>query len=166
MNKVMRSNIRKLEKRTNVTSKNNYKSLAWSTKTNSAQGYWDIIFAENEEYDSDDDEDFLPLGWSILFLTGLPYIDFYIGQKIPPNLYQSHGHCRHLYDDIFPTKRGPVYQNAFTQNFPANPDQLLRTCYGRDWKTPRLDKNPHGEASYCPHGPTYKWMNQGNGITT
>eukprot|EP00978_Attheya_sp_CCMP212_P000252 scaffold481_cov63-Attheya_sp.AAC.13 len=85
--------------------------------------------------------------WDSLDLIGLPYIDMYVGRMEPAGGFATIHHCRHMYKDIFPTKRELVYNNTFTQNFPANSDQLLRTFYGRDWRTPRTDKNPHGVTS-------------------
>ena len=90
------------------------------------------------------------LDWS-----GLPYIDFYLGRSVDSTAFGTIGPCHHLYSDVFPTKREFVYSNTFAQNFPANPDQLLRTFYGKDWKRPLDDKDPHGHAGPCPYGPTY-----------
>ena len=92
----------------------------------------------------------LNLDWS-----GLPYIDFYLGRRIDSAIFGTIGHCRHLYSDVFPSKRELVYNNTFPQNFPANSDQLLRTFYGKDWRIPRTDNNPHGDATFCPYGPTH-----------
>jgi hypothetical protein len=86
--------------------------------------------------------------WDTLYASGLPYMDLYVGHMDPSGLFASIDHCRHLYKDIFPTKRELVY-------FPANSDQVLRTFYGRDWRIPQIDKNPHG-GKVCPYGPTYQ----------
>ena len=93
----------------------------------------------------------LNLDWS-----GLAYIDFYLGWRIDSTIFGTIDRCRHLYSDVFPTKRELVYNNTFPQNFPANSDQLLRTFYGKDWRIPRTDNNPHGDAGGpCPYGPMH-----------
>lgn len=91
-----------------------------------------------------------------LDFSGLAYIDFYVGfNETNSALFGTIDHCRHLYSDVFPTKREMVYNKTFTQNFPANPDQLLRTFYGKDWRIPPSSKSSHGDR-LCPYGPTYK----------
>ena len=90
------------------------------------------------------------LDWS-----GLPYIDFYLGRRVDSTILATIGRCRHLYNDVFPSKRELVYNNTFSQNFPANSDQLLRTFYGKDWRVPQTDNNPHGKGTPCPYGPTH-----------
>ena len=99
--------------------------------------------------------DFWRSDWDTLWMSGLPYIDFYRGYKVNSTIFGTIHNCRHLYSDIFPTKRELVYNNTFAQNFPANSDQLLRTFYGKDWRIPRSDKKPNGDESPCPHGPMY-----------
>ena len=121
-----------------------------------------------------------PVNQTLLWSSGLPYIDFYLGRNVTERNYQillrssevSHakkralrningtifgtfGQCLHLYSDIFPTKRELVHNGTgtFAQNFPANTDQLLRTFYGRNWKIPLSGNNVHGHIS-CPYGPT------------
>merc|ERR1712238_211756 len=84
--------------------------------------------------------------------SGLPYIDFYVGSRVGSTMFQVTKHCSHFFDDVFPTKRKLVYNYTFSQNFPANSDQLLRTCYGKDWRTPPKDQNPHGGGDRC-YGP-------------
>ncbi len=107
-----------------------------------------------------------------LWARGYPYIDFYVGKKvssspgyrssnIPPyesskTMFQEISPCRHLLSDTFPTKRVKVYGGEFSQRIPANPEQFLRTYYGRSWKIPVADKNPHGKPNICPYPATYK----------
>ena len=84
--------------------------------------------------------------------SGLPYIDFYVGSRVGSTMFQPIKGCTHFFGDVFPTKRELVYNYTFSQNFPANSDQLLRTSYGKDWRTPQKDKNPYGD-SRCYGGP-------------
>jgi hypothetical protein len=92
-----------------------------------------------------------------LWNAGFPYMDFYLGEpKDDYNIFSVHrGNCNHLYADVFPTRRQQVYSGQFTMNFPQNPDQLLRTYYGRRWMFPPSDENKteHG-GRMCPYGPT------------
>ncbi|KAL7425874.1 hypothetical protein ACHAXM_000492 [Skeletonema potamos] len=95
--------------------------------------------------------------WDSKWDAGFPYIDLYLGQ--PEDDYNMFsmvkGKCRHLYVDVFPTHRQRVYSGQFTMNFPSNPDQLLRTYYGKRWRLPPSDeeKKEHGNRM-CPYGPT------------
>ena len=89
-----------------------------------------------------------------LYARGFPYIDLYVGRNTSQDMFGEIEGCRHLYRNIFPTKRMLVYNGTFAQNIPANPEQLLRTYYGKSWSIPRSDKNPHG-ASPCPYSPTH-----------
>jgi hypothetical protein len=95
--------------------------------------------------------------WDLKWDAGFPYMDFYLGEpKDDYNIFSvHHGKCKHLYADVFPTRRQQVYSGQFTMNFPQNPDQLLRTYYGRRWMFPPSDKDKaeHG-GRMCPYGPT------------
>ena len=96
-------------------------------------------------------------GGGTLHARGFPYIDFYVGHRSSyssQDMFQEINGCSHLYRDVFPTKRVLVYNHTFAQNLPANPEQLLRTYYGKAWSTPRADRNPHGGTA-CPYSPTY-----------
>jgi len=90
-----------------------------------------------------------------LCFTGLPYIDLYVGRNTSSTMFQELVGCKHLYRDVFPSKRVLVYNKTFAQNFPANPDQLLRSFYGLNWRTP-IDNDPHGKAKYCSYSPFLK----------
>jgi len=83
-----------------------------------------------------------------------PYMDFYIGRNVTDQTYKPLPECEHLYRDVFPTKRVYVYNRTFATNMPANPDQLLRTMYGRNWRKPRANKSVHGGGPPCPYSPT------------
>ena len=112
-----------------------------------------------------------------LWKGGFPYVDFYVGRnmtagfhRIPrsvedhprlsrirarePTMYGEFEKCRHYYHDMFPTRREFFYNGTLVQRIPANPDQILRTYYGRDWRKPKADKNPHGTIA-CPFGPDH-----------
>lgn len=78
-----------------------------------------------------------------IYNEGFPYIDLYVGQNVS-SMFQDFSICRHEFNDVFPTKRVKVYNGTFTQNFPANPEQLIKKYYGKNWKTPRSDKSAHG----------------------
>mmetsp|Transcript_27046 Transcript_27046/g.31474 ORF Transcript_27046/g.31474 Transcript_27046/m.31474 type:complete len:755 (+) Transcript_27046:165-2429(+) len=86
--------------------------------------------------------------------SGMPYMDFYIGREESPTVFRHIDHCRHLIVDVFPTKRMMVYNGTFPQRFPANPDQLLRTFYGVDWREPPKTKSEHG-GQLCPYNATH-----------
>lgn len=103
-----------------------------------------------------------PVGSPQLWEQGYPYIDLYAGRNITGNLFQEIDGCSHLYSDIFPTKRTWVYNNTFAHNFPANPEQLLRTYYGKDWRIPSEKKKAHGGA-LCPYSPFEKEFRHSNG---
>merc|ERR1712238_240839 len=102
---------------------------------------------------------------------GYPYIDLYIGRNISSftgegdwnaslirekaarlkltkegdeKVFDQFAGCQHFYGDVFPTRKVLVYGNSFSQNFPANTEQILRTVYGTDWRTPLANKNPDG----------------------
>jgi len=90
-----------------------------------------------------------------LWARGYPYIDLYVGKMIAPNIFQEIRPCRHLYDDLFPTNRVEIYNGTFFNRIPANPEQFLRTYYGRDWRVPKKEKNAHGSGD-CPHNEVYK----------
>ena len=92
--------------------------------------------------------------YDTLHLRGFPYIDLYVGRNTSQDMFEEIEGCRHLYRDIFPTKRMLVYNGTFAQNIPANPEQVLRTYYGKSWSIPRSDENPHG-ATNCPYSPTH-----------
>ena len=86
--------------------------------------------------------------------SGLPYIDFYVGSRVGSTMFQVNKGCSHFFGDVFPTKRELVYNYTFSQNFPANSDQMLRTCYGKDWRTPPKDKKSHKGKPDC-YGPFF-----------
>lgn len=106
-----------------------------------------------------------------LWSRGFPYIDLYVGQKVPnwttetalasmeqirerrpqSEVYQIHTGCQFFHDDIFPTKKVLVYAKNFTQNVPKNSEQLLRTSYGTYWRIP-ANNDPHG-GKPCPYSP-------------
>jgi len=91
-----------------------------------------------------------------LWSRGFPYLDLYVGRDHPsfPGEYNELKHCRHKKTDIFPTAKGLFYNKTLSQRIPANPEQLLRTYYGKTWRNPTPARNPHGD-SLCPYGPTY-----------
>ncbi len=91
-----------------------------------------------------------------LWARGYPYIDLYLGRKISSYIFEDWPGCPHLINDTFPTQRVKVYDGSFHQRMPANPEQYLRTYYGKTWMIPRQDKAPHGTAGGCPNGPTIK----------
>ena len=72
------------------------------------------------------------------------YIDIYMGKNIYQSVFQEVRPCKHYYSDVFPTKRRLVYEGTFYQNFPAKPEQMLRVYYGKNWRIPNDNKNPHG----------------------
>jgi hypothetical protein len=75
----------------------------------------------------------------------IPYIDLYVvGKTDGETILPQGGPCRYFHRDVFPTKRVWVYNKSFAQNFPARPEEILRTSYGEDWMIPRSDKSPHG----------------------
>lgn len=90
-----------------------------------------------------------------IWMSGHPYIDLYVGRMISQNIFQERKPCRHLYEDLFPTKRVLIYNGLFSQRIPANPEQFLRTYYGKDWRVPQQEKKPHGGATLCPYNETY-----------
>ena len=94
-----------------------------------------------------------------LWNCDIPYIDLYTGKNISNEMYKEIGNCRHHYSSVFPTKRRLVYDGAFALNFPANPEQLLRSYYGTNWTMPRSEtKEPHGfgwKIGECPYGPSH-----------
>ena len=104
-------------------------------------------------------------GW--LYSCEVPYIDFYVGKNISddqygPEMYQEIGNCKHYYKDIFPSQRRAVYNGTFSVNFPANPEQLLRTYYGNEWSVPPEKKDAHGlgwKVGECPFGPSHSSTN-------
>jgi len=102
---------------------------------------------------------FIP--WSIDndLVIEFPYMDLYLGEpRDDYKMFSVHKNkCLHLYRDVFPTYRKPVYNGQFAMNFPPNPDQLLRTYYGKRWRFPPSDeeKKEHG-GRMCPYGPTMK----------
>ena len=100
------------------------------------------------------------VGRKLLYKSGLPYIDFYLGRKVNSTIFGQFDKCIHLQSDVFPTKRRLVYDGEFAQNFPANTDQLLRTFYGKNWMIPPDVKSSHGVAPslVCPYGPSYNWL--------
>ena len=82
----------------------------------------------------------------MIYKSYVPYIDIYIGKNISGvGKYKTFGPCRHLYGDVFPTKRTHVYNRTFAQNMPANPEQLLITKYGQDWRVPPNVTRGHGD---------------------
>ena len=97
------------------------------------------------------------VGRKLLWNSGLPYIDFYLGRKVNSTIFGQFDKCLHLQSDVFPTKRRFVYDGEFAQNFPANADQMLRTFYGKNWMIPPDAKSSHGVAPslICPYGPSY-----------
>lgn len=99
-------------------------------------------------------------GW--LYSCEVPYIDFYIGKNISDDkygeVYREIGNCKHFYKDIFPSQRRAVYNETFSANFPANPEQLLRTYYGANWSIPPEKKDAHGlgwKIGTCPFEPDF-----------
>ena len=91
-----------------------------------------------------------------LWERGHPYIDYYVGRNISESIFQEIQPCQHVYSDVFPTKKTLVYNGTLGVNFPANPHQLLRTYYGKDWSIPIANKDPHGytePGGVCPFGP-------------
>ena len=91
-----------------------------------------------------------------LWDRGHPYIDFYVGSNVSESMFQEIKPCQHVHSDVFPTKKMLVYNGTLRINFPANPHQLLRTYYGKDWLIPYANKNPHGfnePLGICPFGP-------------
>lgn len=60
------------------------------------------------------------------------------------DLFKTLPECKHNYDDVFPTTRTEVYNKTFCQRVPANPNALLQTKYGPDWKTPLSSQAAHG----------------------
>ena len=94
-----------------------------------------------------------------LWNCDIPYIDLYTGKNISNEMYKEIGNCRHHYSSVFPTKRRLVYDGTFALNFPANPEQLLRSYYGTNWTVPRSEtKEPHGfgwKIGECPYGPSH-----------
>ena len=99
-------------------------------------------------------------GW--LYSCEVPYVDFYVGHNISDDeygeIYREIGNCKHFYQDIFPSQRRAVYNGTFSVNFPANPEQLLRSYYGTKWAMPPEEKMAHGlgwKKGECPFGPSY-----------
>jgi len=90
-----------------------------------------------------------------LATSGLPYIDFYVGQNNTQDMFSEFRRCKHAYSDVFPSQRVLVYNKTFAQNIPANTDQLLRTYYGLDWREPSGRRRPHGPGP-CPNSPFLK----------
>jgi hypothetical protein len=99
------------------------------------------------------------LEWDRNWDAEFPYMDLYLGEpRDDYKMFSVHKNkCLHLYRDVFPTYRKPVYNGQFAMNFPPNPDQLLRTYYGKRWRFPPSDeeKKEHG-GRMCPYGPTMK----------
>ena len=89
---------------------------------------------------------------------GYPYVDFYVGKyhrKFPDEFDTGFQGCRHKKSDIFPTKKALFYNNTLSQRIPANPETILRTYYGTNWKIPQPDHNPHGNEFTCSYGSTH-----------
>ena len=96
----------------------------------------------------------------LLYNRGFPYIDFYVGEKRIFGRDEVFNEfaigCKHLYRDVVPSRRAMFYNNSFALNIPANPEQILRTHYGRNWRVPKSDKDPHGTIEICSYGLNYR----------
>ena len=92
-----------------------------------------------------------------LWIWGFPNIDLYVGKDHPefPGEFNEYKTCRHKNTDVFPTQKALFYNNTLSQRLPANPEQLLRTYYGRNWRIPRSDHKTLGDELVCPYSPTH-----------
>jgi UDP-sugar transporter A1/2/3 len=95
-------------------------------------------------------------GWDNKWNLGFPYLDLYVFRVSKDGNMLQWSRCRHYYKDTYPTERKPVYGGQFALNFPPNPDQILRTNYGNEWRFPPAEKEKHGVKIPCPYGPDQK----------
>ena len=67
-----------------------------------------------------------------------PHVNCHMGRDHPrfPGEFDEIHHCRHNNTDIFLTNQKALcYSNTFSQYIPTNPEQLLRTYYGKIGQT-------------------------------